>query len=435
MAKEEKESWLLDLNKTSLIFFYLLVLFLPTQFGKHFFPEFSFVYGLRIDYLSPTVYLTDIFIFLIFVFSAKKIFKTIFSKYRKKVLYFVLFLIFLFIGAYVAKNSLSGYYSILKLLEYVYLAVFVYLNSKKIDKTKLVACLSVGILFESILAIAQYFNQGSLQNIFYFLGERKFNSQTPGIANASINGKLILRPYGTFSHPNVLAGYLCLSSVFLLSLKTKINKYLLSAVLSFATFGIFISFSRTVVVVWILFAIIFFVFSMFEKYKKDKLNRSNNKLFWITLIFIVLAILFIFNLDLISRFSSLKLSDESLVQRGRLINQSVEMIQNNPVFGVGVNNFLNNLKPDFNTPLLIQPVHNVFLLIFSQTGIVGITIFVFLLFSTFKNTFSSKNFNFYKVVIIILIILIGTFDHYLFTSQQGQIFLSILFPYCLSKIN
>ena len=154
MAKEEKEPWLLNQNKISLFFFYLLVLFLPTQFGKHFFPEFSFVFGLRIDYLSPTVYLTDIFIFLIFVFSIKSISKTLFSKYIKEILYFVLFIIFLFIGANLSKNPPAGYYSILKLLEFIYLAVFVYLNSKKIDKIKLAACLGFGILFESILAMA-----------------------------------------------------------------------------------------------------------------------------------------------------------------------------------------------------------------------------------------------------------------------------------------
>lgn len=433
MAKEEKEPWLLDLSKLSLTFFYLLVLFLPTQLGKHFFPEFTFVYGLRIDYLSPTIYLTDIFIFLIFVFSVKKITKIIRSKYKKQSLYFILFFISLFLGVYVAKNPPTGYYSILKLLEYVYLGIFVYLNFKKINKNKLVVCLISGILLESILAIIQYFNQGSFQNIFYFLGERKFNPQTPGIANASINGKLILRPYGTFSHPNVLAGYLCLFSIFLLSLKSKINKYLILIILTFATFGIFISLSRTAVSVWMLFIITVFIFTIVEKYKKDKLNRNN--ISWKLLILVATMCLLVANLNLTNRFFLPNFSDESLVQRGNLISQSVRMIQKNPMFGVGMNNFLNNLEPDFNTPLLIQPVHNIFLLIFSQTGIIGITAFIFLLINIFKNIIYSKQFNIFKMMILVSIILIGTFDHYLFTSQQGQLILAILFPYCLSRIN
>ena len=42
---------------------FLLILFLlliPTQLGKHFWPDWSSVLGIRIDYLSPTLYLVDI---------------------------------------------------------------------------------------------------------------------------------------------------------------------------------------------------------------------------------------------------------------------------------------------------------------------------------------------------------------------------------------
>src|ERR1035437_3777462 len=65
--------WLLSQNKIAYSLFYLLVLFLPTQFGKHFWPNFSFVFGLRLDYLSPTIYLTDVFIVLIFILYFPKI--------------------------------------------------------------------------------------------------------------------------------------------------------------------------------------------------------------------------------------------------------------------------------------------------------------------------------------------------------------------------
>src|SRR4051812_29891213 len=50
-------------NFSSLLYF-LLLLLLPTQLGKHFWPPFAFVHGLRIDYLSPTVYLTDLLLLL-----------------------------------------------------------------------------------------------------------------------------------------------------------------------------------------------------------------------------------------------------------------------------------------------------------------------------------------------------------------------------------
>ena len=44
------------------ILLFLTILFLPTQLGKHFWPQFSYIYSLRVDYLSPTLYFWDILV-------------------------------------------------------------------------------------------------------------------------------------------------------------------------------------------------------------------------------------------------------------------------------------------------------------------------------------------------------------------------------------
>ncbi|MCD6226056.1 hypothetical protein J7J95_03210, partial [bacterium] len=50
-------------------FFLLLFLFsLPFQLGRHFWFPWCYVLGERIDYLSPTIFLPDIFLILAFVF-------------------------------------------------------------------------------------------------------------------------------------------------------------------------------------------------------------------------------------------------------------------------------------------------------------------------------------------------------------------------------
>ena len=41
---------------------FLTLLFLPTQLGKHFWPDFSYIYSLKIDYLSPALYLWDLLV-------------------------------------------------------------------------------------------------------------------------------------------------------------------------------------------------------------------------------------------------------------------------------------------------------------------------------------------------------------------------------------
>lgn len=429
--KEKTGYWLSGKNKASYFFLYLLVLFLPTQLGKHFWPQSSFVYGLRIDYLSPTIYLTDIFIFLIFIFSAKNIFEKLIKNHLQKTLYLSIFVFFLALGIYVSKNPLAGLYGILKLLEYLFLGLFLYFNFKKTDKSKIAVLIGIGVLLESFLSLMQYINQGSLDGIFYLLGERSFSAQTPGIANASLNGELILRPYGTFSHPNTLAGYLTLSMIFILSFRKALNTYFVFLVLTCGSFAVFLSLSRTAILGWLLFLFIFFLFTIFEKYKKSKINPRvfiHKKI--LALSFLIILFFYFLNPFALQRFTSLRMTDESIVQRQYLINQSLEMIIKNPILGVGINNFLNNLKVEPDN-LVIQPVHNIFLLTFSQTGIIGLAFLIFTFFKALLISIGNKNI--FKLGIVFSLIFLGLFDHYFLTIQQGQIMLVFFLTYCLYK--
>ena len=63
--------------KVKRILFKILVLLLPVQLSKHFWPLWSYISGIRLDYLSPVVYLTDILLFLLLSFwFIEKIAKT-----------------------------------------------------------------------------------------------------------------------------------------------------------------------------------------------------------------------------------------------------------------------------------------------------------------------------------------------------------------------
>ena len=54
-----------QLNKENLdkLVFYLLIIFLPINLGKHFEILDSYVWGFLSDYLIPTVYVQDILVF------------------------------------------------------------------------------------------------------------------------------------------------------------------------------------------------------------------------------------------------------------------------------------------------------------------------------------------------------------------------------------
>ncbi|HZJ18646.1 MAG TPA: O-antigen ligase family protein [Patescibacteria group bacterium] len=412
-------------NNPSLFFFYLLILFLPTQVGKHFWLQSSFVYGLRIDYLSPTLYLTDILILIILIFFFLKRIKdgNIFKKINSKNAKLIAITAVILLGSSIfAKNQHVSFYGLVKFLEFLFLSIFI-VNTIKSFKTIFIV-LSFSVIYESVIAIAQFLSKGSLGGGLYFLGERTFTGQTPGIANASLGGELILRAYGTFSHPNVLAGFLVviMSAILVKMLKEKNSQriiYWLAMVLG--TIALFLTLSRVAIIIW-------FISLFLILLAKHKLRK---KTFWLfmTVLFFLLSLFIFFPLFL--RFTEISLSQASIHERILLMQIAFQMFIKNPIFGVGINNFIVMLPAitKIKSLYLLQPAHNIYFLILAETGILGFFGFILLIFYSIKRI--SKVSPFFPSIIIILFL--GLFDHYFLTLQQGQLLLSIVLGFCWVK--
>jgi len=440
------------------LFFYLLILFLPTQLGRHFWPDFSFVSGIRVDYLAPTLYVTDILILLLFItwtfslikfsifnfqFSIKSKFKNLnfsnisnsfqISNFKFQISFLLMIIL---IGILLSKNQLVGFYGLLKLVEFIFLGFYTAFNIKKLRFDIVLLLFSIGIIFEFFLAILQYLNQRSIGGIFYFLGERTFNAQTPGIANASLGGELFLRPYGAFPHPNVLAGYLLIAMTLILSgiksYESRIKKIVFILTLTIGTIALFLTLGRIAIVVWVLILGFFIV-------RKFLIHNSY------FLILLIVVFLFLgLTTPLGVRFTDIRLTDESIVVRQELIKSSLLMVKNNPFFGVGLNNFLIEL-PDYqkikNYFTDLQPVHNIFLLVAAQTGIVGLIFFLWFIGKTYKRIMNHESrirhrtpiIHNSKFIILSTALVLGFFDHYFLTLQQGQLLFSFILGFCWSK--
>ena len=416
--------------------FFLTLLFAPTQFGRHFWPSFSYVLGIRTDYLSPTLYLTDILILALFIFfiasfklrSSPLLFKK-FSWFSSSSLFLTLTIL---IGILLSKNPLAGLYGLLKLLEFIFFGVYTAHFVTKINFGKILFVFSAAIIFESILSVAQYLKQSSIGGLFYFFGERTFNGQTPGVANASINGDLILRVYGTFSHPNVLGCYLLIGMTLILFnlglAKKQLEKVLYLTSLTCGTLILILTFSRIAILLWLIILFIFLISRAGKNFLKKNISPF--------LIFTSIVIFFIFYTPIISRFSNFSLYDESFSQREALLKSSLVIIKNHPFFGIGLNNFLFELgqfQKTNNVTFYLQPVHNVFLLVATQTGILGLIYFIGFLAKTFKKAFEKSDLINYKIIIFFGVLILGSFDHYFLTIQQGQLLLSFIFGLIWAK--
>jgi len=394
--------------------FWLLIFLLPLQLGRHFWPNFSLVLGIRVDYLSPTIYLTDILVFLILcLWGFEAIINSQLSilNFLKKYWWVVAIFIFLLANAFLAQNQGVAFYQFAKFLELSLLAFYVAQNHHR--PSKMALPLSLAVFYSSLIAIAQFFKQSSLNGFFWFLGERTFNIATPGIAKAIINGQLIMRPYGTFPHPNVLAGFLLIGLILGLPYLFQKNKFLFTSYLCIVVLAVVLSFSRSV---WLL-GLISFLFFL----GKSKIPK---KLFWLAGGFWLIILILVFYL--FPHFST----NEAFSQRMQLMKAALLMIKVSPLSGVGLNNFIVRL-PEFwpvtGFTYWLQPVHNLYLLVLSETGVVGFLIFLWFLILVFKRLLkSSLGANFPLLMALTAILLLGLTDHYWLTLQQGQLLLALV---------
>jgi O-antigen ligase len=148
------------------------------------------------------------------------------------------------------------------------------------------------------------------------------------------------------------------------------------------------------------------------------LFKSQGKKIIILIFVLLLPILY-------TRYSSLLNYDSlTFLRREELMVTATKLFLKNPLFGVGLNNFI----PTGADLLLsgpsrfLQPVHNIFLLTLSETGIIGF-IGLIILIGYPIITLLKLNPKPYplnpRLLIWGLIIFLGMFDHYFLTLPQG----------------
>lgn len=405
---------------------YLLVFLFPTQLAFHFWPKYAFVYGIRVDYLSPTIYLTDIIfivLFINFVIKTKKIFIKEIVKLRW--ILFLFLLVFL-LNIFSSTSFFVSLFKWLKLVELIALGYYVFKNKEIFTNKAISNILFVELVFFSLIGIFQVYQGQTIGGIFYYLGERNFSTITPGIALINICGNNILRIYSTFSHPNSLAGFIGVIFIYLLFNKPDFNKYILIFGYVIAVVVLVLSFSMEAFVAMAL-SLIFYLF-----YKNRKIGkRSIGKYLLFTIIFSLILML------LSNKLIQTRLSlNESIRQRLELNLISGNVSKNYFLLGSGLNTFIiteakySNIK---NTVWLLQPVHNIFLLIFVESGILGL-LFFYIVLNKLMSTNRVLN-NKCAVMIFVYILTTGMFDHYWFSLHQNLILVSFIVGLFLQKNN
>jgi O-antigen ligase len=258
------------------------------------------------------------------------------------------------------------------------------------------------VLIQGVLGTMQFLGGASLG--LSFLGESHAISGMQGSSFVTLNSEVFLRAYGTFPHPNVLGGYLVMNVLLgiYLYFKSK-GLYKILSICLIVLSGIFVTLTFSRISILLVLGIVFV--TLIWKLIKGK-------------VFSFAPVL------LIERFTNLLSgSDTSWHDRVNLMRSSFNVMKNNLVFGTGLGNFTkgmeNYIPVTVNNVLLIQPVHNVLLLMISEMGIVGTLLYLVLLGRILVENIYRMNV--FKWLVVISLVVIGCFDHYLFSLPQGMV--------------
>ena len=414
----------------------IFIFLLPWQ-AVYIFDE-RFISGIKSQYLSGVFYASEIILLsavIISVFNLPKVggltnlrmkllAPTLDKNHGRFIIALWLFIGWIGLTIFWSADKLPALYQFRFILEGAALLLII-LNARISPNTIFTALCLSGIL-PALLACYQFV----AQDIFAFkwLGLAAHSAADSGSIVIEAGGRW-LRAYGPFNHPNILGGWLSLSLIsgLILLARGKVNTNLRRAIIFLSPLlsaGIFFSFSRAA---WLALLAGISMFICFERRNFRRKNMKSGGYYPAPQIFYS----FIFLIILSATFSSLiftradssnRLENISVSERASQFVQAKGAIFERPIFGTGLNNYTSSLHR--SSPALdayaLQPVHNIYLLLFAELGLIGLLLFIFLIHSACRLLLANTTPLIHALPLLILLV-IGLFDHYPVSSYVGII--------------
>lgn len=414
------------MNKFENWLFYLFLFCIPISV-RHIFNYEAFNF---IEWTAVYVYATDLILLVLFGFWIAQL-KT--RNYKLKTSpadwFLLAFVVIAGLSITNASDVQTAVFQWFKLIEGV--ALYFYVKDYALKRFKLshgFEALVLGGVFQAVIAIAQFMTQGSLG--LKYLGESPLAPALTGIAAFFVDGIKVMRAYGTTPHSNVLAIFLfvALGAFYSIAIYQKRDWWwhVFHAVILWA---FLLTFSRVIIGLWLItFIVRSFLIRFYKPFHKEfwndkEMRRRSLKIFWTTIavgvMFVAVYWPYVLNRSVIS-------SADEAVQLRILYNQQ-SLAGGHDILGLGMGNFVpwlmtQNLHLDRN---VYQPVHNIYLLIYAEIGIVGITLFLIfiglVLYNYCRRTEFKKLYYFSFFLIGVVILVSGLFDHFLWTIQSGRL--------------
>jgi len=336
------------------------------------------------EYGTFSLYATELLFLIILIMTlvyVALLIKNNIATFNGKLLRLVLPLaitIIIGLNVFLAQNQSVALYKLSQLIEAVALFFIILIIKPSFQKVSWAIVLS-GLL-QGILTIEQFVNQKIVANKWFGLAAQ--SPETLGTPVVQLAETRWLRTFGTFPHPNMLAGFLVIGLILIIGLyananREKIKKYL-SLIFVINSVALFTTLSRSAIIT-MFFSIIIFAFL---SRKNQLLNKTLTRF---ALILIFIAIIFSASypeLIFTRTFSNNRVENISNVTRVEQYKEYWPMIKNNWLTGVGLGNYTGQLFNNNSTKEAwqYQPIHNTYLLLFAEIGIVGLSVILLFVF-------------------------------------------------------
>ncbi|MFA5954159.1 MAG: O-antigen ligase family protein [Patescibacteria group bacterium] len=317
------------------------------------------------------------------------------------------------------------------------------------DGKQLRFALVISAVVQSLFAVAQFLTQTIVSSTFLGIAEQVATSSGVSVIE-TVSGRF-LRAYGSFPHPNILAGFLSLSLIATIDWyfaayeefqqwwnahgsgnkqlyrepvvqKMAVVASLLLGAMTIILSGLYLSFSRAAVLAIVAALLVYGG----NKYLQNpvRLVALGFKLGLVALLTLGAWTMLVPNLWTSRITSSSRLDTLSNVTRIAEYQEGISLFSSHPLVGVGLQNEVPALMlANPGLPLLsYQPVHNIFFLIIIEVGILGVFV-LGLAFAYYKKKvrlmLSNGSASF--VAAMTCLIVLGSLDHYLWSLHAGLI--------------
>lgn len=372
---------MLIIKRARAILLGLLIVSLPFRIDQILvsFSEMGGTSGLRVSLVDPILIL--ILAFNLANPPAKIVRKMIFFSKISKI--WLLLLFFLFVSYVSSGFPLRGLAFIIEVLRCF--LVFIVIKDYFITETRILTALlliSFGVGIQGVISYLQFHNASLIEGLST-LGQ----SQAVYREGWQLAGQI--RPGGTVGGPNDLAHYLIMQipmvGVLLLAKIRPSARIFALICLVLGYVSLILTFSR---IGWIA-AIIGMACLAFLV--NGKAHKKNDILKKYSLLVVILVIVIVVTLPIISQ----RLFSEdygAAYSRIPMLANSLKAVLANPIFGVGINNYVSvsweyDITGIYRLMGIPHPVHNVILLHFVELGILGGVIFCWLWAECFRQVY------------------------------------------------